>query len=71
MMVISQDKTLVANFERNIWQADGKGIYLISVEEPNDNFLEFAKYETKEEAVKQLGFMVEGAIRGFVTYEFK
>lgn len=69
MMVVSQDRKLVANYERNVWQADGKGIYLISIH--GDGFLEFARYEAAEEAVKQLGFMVEGATRGFTIYEFK
>lgn len=69
MMVVSQDRKLVANYEHNVWQADGKGIYLISID--GDGFLEFARYGTEEESVKQLGFMVEGATRGFTTYEFK
>lgn len=71
MTVISKDRKLVANYERNIWQADGKGIYLTSAENPNDNFLEFAMFETSEEAIKYLEFMVDAALRGYATFEFK
>lgn len=66
MMVISQDKCLVANYERNIWEVAGTSIYLIDKVQ-----FKFAKYDTREEAIKQLGFLVEGATKGFVTYEFK
>lgn len=71
MIVISQDGKLVADYERHIWQADGKCIYLISIDNQYDNYLRFAMFKTEEEAVKQLRFMVEGALKGYGTFEFK
>mgnify|MGYP007064696778 CR=1 FL=1 len=54
------------NYESNTWEVGDTSIYLAQGE-----YFRFAKYDTREEAIKQLGFMVEGAIKGCVTYEFK
>lgn len=69
MMVISQDKKSVANYEQNIWQVNGNCIHLISID--NSNYLEFAKYKTEEDALKQLMFMTECLLKGFIIFEFK